>query len=144
MALPVGRKALLDTNVFIDFLRADLHGEWIFGGREPVFRFVSAVVFLELYLGADTPKRKAAVDRVAAAFPNSRVIAPAPWLYPRAANLFQSLYRKLPPGRDRLGPINDLLIALTAREIGAVLITSNLQEFQRIGEELPALEVRSP
>lgn len=29
MALPVTGKVLLDTNVFIDYLRADLYADWI-------------------------------------------------------------------------------------------------------------------
>jgi hypothetical protein len=32
VALPVTGKVLFDTNVFIDYLRADLHADWIFGG----------------------------------------------------------------------------------------------------------------
>lgn len=57
MALPVVRKVLLDTNVLIDFLRAGLHTDWLLGRDEKIIRFVSAVVFLELRLGADSPRR---------------------------------------------------------------------------------------
>jgi hypothetical protein len=32
MALPVTGKVLLDTNVFIDYLRAELYADWLFGG----------------------------------------------------------------------------------------------------------------
>jgi len=41
-------KALLDTNVFIDYLRAGRHEEWVWGGTEPRVRFLSAVLLLEL------------------------------------------------------------------------------------------------
>jgi hypothetical protein len=44
MAVSVTGKVLLDTNVFIDYLRADLHGDWIFGGMSNTIRFLSAVV----------------------------------------------------------------------------------------------------
>lgn len=78
MALPVGGKVLLDTNVLIDFLRAGMHAEWVLGGRGTVVRFISAVVLLELRLGADTPKRKKAVDRIQQAFQAGRTLGPRP------------------------------------------------------------------
>ncbi len=31
MAVPVVGKVLLDTNVFIEYLRAGLHAEWVWG-----------------------------------------------------------------------------------------------------------------
>ena len=144
MALPVGRKVLLDTNVFIDYLRAELHAAWVFGGQENVVRFVSAVVLMELHLGATTPKREKAVARVTAAFPTNRVIAPAAHLFPQAGRLFRRLYGERLGESDRLGPMNDLLIALTAREIGATVVTGNVAEFNRIADELPGLQVLSP
>lgn len=74
MALPLGGKVLLDTNVLIDFLRADKHVEWVLGGHGTVVRFISAIVLLELRLGADTPKRKKAVDRLHHAFQSGRIL----------------------------------------------------------------------
>ncbi len=144
MALPIGRKILLDTNVFIDFLRAELHADWVFGGKAPVIRFVSALVFLELSLGANTPKRKQAIERIEAAFPGNRVIAPASSLFPRAGRLYPIVYEGRAGGSDRLGPMNDLLIALTAREIGAAVVTSNIADFTRISEHVLGLQIWSP
>lgn len=68
MALPIAGKILLDTNVLIDFLHAGMHAEWVLGGQGTVVRLISAVALLELRLGADTPKRKKAVDRLHQAF----------------------------------------------------------------------------
>ena len=45
---------------------------------------------------------------------------------------------------DRLGPMNDVLIALTAREIGATVVTSNVLEFRRIAGKVPGLKVSAP
>jgi predicted nucleic acid-binding protein len=78
MALPVTGKVILDTNVFIDHLRADLHADWVFGRVENVVRFLSSVVLMELRLGAGTLPRRRAVDRIKSAFPASRLVAPAP------------------------------------------------------------------
>lgn len=78
MALPIVGKVLLDTNVLIDFLRAGMYAEWILGGQGSVVRFISAVALLELRLGADTPKRKKAVDRLSQAFQSGRILGLTP------------------------------------------------------------------
>lgn len=144
MAVSVTGKVLPDTNVFIDYLRADLHADWVFEGVGNIVRFLSAVVLMELRLGADTLRRKRAVDRIVRAFPVRRMIAPTPLLFERAGRLFRILHGDGSGIVDRLSPINDLLIALTARQIGATVITSNLKDFLRIAELLPGLVVVAP
>ncbi len=144
MAVSVIGKVLLDTNVFIDYLRTGAHSEWVWGRHGQITRFLSAIVLMELRLGADSPRRKRAVDRIQAAFPSERVLAPSPPLFGRAAELFIRLYGNRPTPVDRLGPVNDLLIALTAWRIGATVVTSNLNEFQRIAGFLRGLSVVAP
>jgi predicted nucleic acid-binding protein len=144
VALPVTGKVLLDTNVFIDYLRAELHADWIFGGLSHIVRFLSSVVLMELRIGADTPRRQRAVDRIQAAFPTSRLIAPLPPLFDYAGRLFRTLHGDGSGLDDRLGPVNDLLIALTARQIGATVLTSNLDEFRQIARHLPGLRIVPP
>lgn len=144
MALPVSGKVLLDTNVLIDFLRAGMHAEWVLGGQGSIVRFVSAVALLELRLGVDSPKRKKAVDRLHQAFPSGRILGlPAP-LLDHAGQLFRALYGNASGLRDHLGPMNDVLIALTARGIGATVVTSNLLEFRRIAGKLRGLHIVTP
>ncbi len=144
MAVPVVGKVLLDTNVFIDYLRAGLHTDWVFGRVGNTVRFLSAIVLMELRLGADTPRRKRAVDQLQNAFPSGRLIAPAPQLFDHAGRLFRTLHSDGSGLGDRLGPLNDLLIALTARQIGATVVTGNLSEFRRIAIHLPGLKVVAP
>jgi predicted nucleic acid-binding protein len=144
VAVPVTGKVLLDTNVFIDYLRADLYADWIFGGLNNIIRFLSSVVLLELRLGADTPRRQRAVDRVLAAFPTSRLIAPLPPLFDHSGRLFRALHGDGSGLDDRLGPVNDLLIALTARQIGATVVTSNLDDFRQIARHLPGVRIVAP
>jgi tRNA(fMet)-specific endonuclease VapC len=144
VALPVSGKVLLDTNVFIDYLRADLYADWIFGGVSNVIRFLSSVVLMELRVGADSARRHRAVDRIQAAFPTSRLIAPLPTLFDHAGRLFRTLHGDGSGLDDRLGPVNDLLIALTARQIGATVLTSNLDDFRRIARHLPGLRLVAP
>lgn len=144
MALPIGGKVLLDTNVLIDFLRAGMHAEWVLGGHGTVVRFISAVALLELRLGADTPKRKKAVDRLHQAFRSGRTLGLTPTLLDHAGRMFRALYGNASGLIDRLGPMNDVLIALTAREIGATVVTSNVLEFRRIAAKVPGLKVVAP
>lgn len=144
MAVPISGKVLLDTNVLIDFLRAGLHAEWVFGGHGTVIRFLSAVTLLELRLGADTPKRKKAVDRLHQAFQPTRILGVTPAILDHAGRLFRATYGNASGLNDRLGPMNDLLIALTARAIGATVVTGNVLEFRRIAAKLPGLKVVAP
>lgn len=144
MAVQITGKVLLDTNVFIDYLRADLHADWIFGGVSNIIRFLSSIALMELRIGADTPRRQRAVDHIQAAFPPSRLIAPLPQLFDQAGRLFRILYGDGSGLQDRLGPVNDLLIALTARQIGATVLTSNLEEFHQIAKCLPGLRTAAP
>lgn len=144
MAVSVTGKILLDTNVFIDYLRTGAHDQWVWGTYHRVTRFLSAVVLMELRLGADTRKRRRAVDRIQAAFPPDRLLAPTPLLFGRAGELFRHLYGDGSTLADRLGPVNDLLIGLTAWRIGATVVTSNLAEFSRIATHLPGLLVVPP
>jgi predicted nucleic acid-binding protein len=144
VAVLVTGRILLDTNVFIDYLRVGRHATWVWGGRHSRIRFLSAVVLLELRLGADTARRARAVDRIRAAFPDERVVAPTPALFDRAGALFRTLHGSGSRLRDRLGPMNDLLIALTAWRIGATVVTANSREFGRIAGHLSGLVVVDP
>ena len=144
MALPVAGKVLLDTNVFIGYLRAGLHAEWVFGQVAHTIRFLSAIVLMELRFGADTPRRKRAVDGIQRAFPSGRIIAPTSLVFEQAGRMFRSLHGDSVGLHDRLGPLNDLLIALTARQIGATVVTNNLDEFRRIAARVPGLRIVSP
>ena len=101
MAVLVTGRILLDTNVFIDYLRVGRHAAWVWGGRESRIRFLSAVVLLELRLGTDTARRARAVDRIQAAFPAERVVAPTPALFDRAGALFRSSTTPAPGRRCR-------------------------------------------
>ncbi|HZN92224.1 MAG TPA: type II toxin-antitoxin system VapC family toxin [Myxococcales bacterium] len=141
MALHLVGKIILDTNVLIDFLRTGAHERWVLGQIERTVRFLSSVVLMELRLGVDTLPRRRAVDRLCKAFPSDRIVAPTPEAFDRAGTIFRALF---PPGgepRDRLGTVNDILIALTARQMGAGVVSSNGGDFQRIASVLPGLLV---
>jgi predicted nucleic acid-binding protein len=72
------------------------------------------------------------------------LVAPLPALFDYAGRLFRALHGDGSGIADRLGPINDLLIALTARQIGATVVTGNLQELRQIATRLTGLKMVSP
>jgi predicted nucleic acid-binding protein len=119
-----------------------MHTEWVLGPVGGRIRFLSSVVLFELRFGADTRKRRHAVDRLRAAFPTTRQISPSPRAFDRAGRLFPLLYGRA--SGDRLGRLNDLLIALTAREIGAAVVTQNVDDFARIATVVQGLAVTAP
>ena len=144
MAVSVAGKILLDTNVFADYLRADLHAERVFGGIKNTIRFLSSIVLIELRLGADTAKRKRVVQRIVKAFPTTRIVAPTTLLFDLAGCSFRTVYGSIAEDSDRSAPMNDLLISLTAREIGATVTTRNLKDFRRIATDVKGLKFSAP
>ena len=123
------RFALLDTNVYIDFWVGGLHVEAV----EAIHRgFVvrhAAVVLSELRRGARTQQARRTVESLYR-------LATEVW-EPSAGDWWQAgkLVRDIGDRRDwdvhkRREFQNDALLALTARQHGAVLVTSNRADFE--------------
>lgn len=79
-----------------------MHAEGVLGGHGTVVRFISAVALLELQLGADTPKRKKAVDQLHQAFQSGRVLGLTPTILDHAGRLFRTMYGNASGLTDRL------------------------------------------
>ena len=86
----------------------------------------------------------AAVDRLQQAFPSERTLGLTPAVLDRAGRLFRIMYGNASGLIDRLGPMNDLLIALTAREIGATIVTADVLDFRRIAAKVSGIKVVGP
>lgn len=146
MAVPVTGKLLIDTNVFVSYLRSGLHEDWIEGRVEKTTRFLSSVVLFELRLGALDDRRLAVINRLSRSFPKERIVSPTQGIYKKAADLFRELFglNSAAWPQDRLGPVNDLLIAVTAFRMGATVITENEKDFSRIARHLPGFRFSVP
>jgi predicted nucleic acid-binding protein len=146
MAIPVTGKLMIDTNVFVSYLRAGLHENWIEGRIEETTRFLSSVVLFELTVGAGSNKRTNLIKRLVRTFPRSRIVAPTDSVYRKAADIFLRLFGKNSQAwpQDRLGPVNDILIAVTAYRMGATVITENEKDFSRIASHLPGFRLSIP
>ena len=123
-------KVVLDTSVYVGWLNQGLHAEWLLGPG--VVRCLSAVVLMELRVGATTRRARRAVSQLVRPYETSgRLVAPSARLFDEAAIVLQRLrMRGLEVRRASL--VNDVLIALTARAMGATVVTANATDFQAI------------
>lgn len=133
---------LLDTNIYVDaFTR---------GADESAFRafhkdglpqlILSAVVVHELLVGAQRIAHRRQLEALIEAFRTRRRLhVPGLTTWQLAARFDQDL-RQLGGYTGSLARrsfANDLLLAATARELGATIVTRNLADFQLIGRVAP-------
>lgn len=136
-------KYVLDTNIFI---RADRDRAWAeelvayYTAFLPV-TFLHAVVVQELLLGAlDARRGRALYDGYVAPFEaRGRVVTPSYASWRRSGEVVAALVqrRRLSPGGFGRSFLNDVLLAVSCREAGVVLITTNVSDFSRIRDVEP-------
>jgi predicted nucleic acid-binding protein len=130
--LSVANLAILDTSVYIDNLRSGRFKQKILD-----LKFVvrcSAVVFAELSRGARSPLMRRFVDGLAKSL---QVIAPNEREWIESGRIVNRLGEAKGYDIQKTREIHfDVLIALTARRIGAHLITCNVDDFTAIHEHL--------
>lgn len=96
-------------------------------------RYLSTVVHMELAVGARTlPARRALNQLVRAYRSGDRLLVPDADAFARAGELLQRLRDS---GREirRASLVNDVLISISARSIGASVLTAD-RDFQAIAE----------
>jgi predicted nucleic acid-binding protein len=124
------RGVVVDTGIYIERPRA--------GRREGVpfqrdaIKYLNAVVALERSAGAFSARGRRAVRGVVAAFARAgRILAPSDALYEEAGHVLRALH--VSRGRRIAGSlVNDALIALSVRAIGATVITSDARDLAAI------------
>ena len=130
MTLSTANLAILDTSVYIDNLRAGRFKHEILD-----LKFVvrcSAVVLAELSRGARSRGMKSFVEDLAK---NLRVIAPNEREWVESGRIVNRLVSAKGYDIHKTREIHfDVLIALTARRIGAHLITCNVDDFTAVRE----------
>ena len=127
---------LLDTNVYLFAIRSE-DGATFFEHRfmPLVFQtYVSGVVIEELYAGALDSQAVRLVERYVGALERAgRVIAPSFQDWKEAGKLIARITRKEPARKSKTQQIlNDILVSLCARRIGADLYTFNRDDFELI------------
>ncbi len=137
MARAVTARLLFDTSVYITVLKDETFAREF---RPRYLRDIprthfSSVVIQELLAGTRTPlhRRQAAAlyepfERV------GRVVTPSHLVWKEAGSIVATLAEQTPQFRDKLSCelLNDILIALSGRSIGATVVTRNGEDFHLI------------
>jgi predicted nucleic acid-binding protein len=141
-------KYVLDTQLFIHGFREPASEEALqrFHRSFAPFEYLSAVVAQELRSGTRSSRDLKALERhVLAAFRRAnRVIVPSVRAWHRSGDVLAEMARKdgLEVGRVSKAFANDVLLALSCRESGCVLVTDNERDFARIRRFTPFEFVR--
>ncbi len=132
---------LLDTNVYLFAMRSE-NGAAFFESRflPLVFQtFLAGVVVEELYAGALNTQGVRLVERYVGSLERAnRVVAPTFQDWKEAGEIVARVTRSEPGLKSRVQQIlNDILLALCARRIGADLYTFNRDDFDLIRRYRP-------
>lgn len=133
---------LLDSNIYIRAFREARFGRELqeFHRRELPRVVVSAVVASELLIGAQRPDRERALRRtLIEPFQSRRRFITPSWSTWELATAVDRRLRSRVGSRSRLEQrsfFQNILIAATARELGATIITMNLADFALIARHI--------
>ena len=136
------RKYVLDTQLFIDAFRDRRANDALqdFHRVFAPFEYFSVIVAQELRAGIQRPQdRKALEKNVLRVFARAnRTVTPSADAWHRSGDLLAGMARTegLEIARVSKAFGNDLLLALSCREAGCVLVTDNERDFRRIGRFL--------
>jgi predicted nucleic acid-binding protein len=125
------RAAILDTNVYIDYWERELHAEALARIHAAFVVRQSAVVLSELRRGARSQQARRTVESL---FRHAAEIwEPTASDWWEAGRLVREVGDELTWDTTKRREFqNDALLALTARGKGALLVTSNRADFERL------------
>jgi predicted nucleic acid-binding protein len=126
------RRLVIDTNVYIDWLNKGRH-EGVLFQRDAV-KYLSAVVLMELRAGAVLRGDRRVVQRLETVFERAgRILTPSQALFAQAGDTLRRLQVEVGYNIGGSHSIaNDVLIALSARSIGAAVVTENERDYRAI------------
>lgn len=125
-------KAVLDTSFLIEHFRKGTVQEAFLNLNRYYHITFSSVVLMELLAGAFDPNERKLIDRIAR---NFTVISVTERQWFLCGELMMKLRKDKKIDRERVkGLLADILIAVSVRGTGAVLITRNEKDFKLIRE----------
>jgi predicted nucleic acid-binding protein len=131
--MPRGKWLVFDTNVYVAALREGVRGAAFARIRESAPRtFLASVVSAELRAGAVDQTGRSVVLELTERFDRlGRVVTPEARSWSLAGDVLGDIRRREPGMRDKIARLwNDALIALSARQIGASVVTGNVGDFE--------------
>ena len=136
------RKYVLDTHLFIDAFRGAAANEALqrFHEAHAPFEHLSAVVAQELRSGVRSREARRLLERhVVAVYERAgRVVVPSAAAWNRSGDVLAAMATDEGLDVARLSKSfgNDVLLAVSCREAGCVLVTANERDFRRIRRHL--------
>lgn len=136
-------KFVLDTQLFIRAFRDHATNEALqeFHRTHAPFEYMSSVVAQELLAGIRRPEDRRALERqVLGVYERAgRLITPTADAWRRSGDVLAALMREegLEIARVSKSFSNDILLALSCRESGCVLVSENQRDFARIQRHVP-------
>ena len=129
-------KLILDTSIYIPFINQGIAHPLIENHHKRPLIYMSAVVLEELYAGALDIHSVKLLDKMYDTFSGmSRLIIPDAADWQKTGKVIAQLGSKYGLAQLSLSRLtNDVLIAATARKMGAVVATKNKKDFLRIRE----------
>ena len=126
------RRLLIDTNVYIDWINSRWHEDVVF--QRDAVKYLSSVVLMELRAGARSASDRRLVRQVEVPFEKAgRIVVPSQTVFADAGDTLRRL-RTVRGHQIVANPsiVGDVLIALSARSIGATVVTQNERDFRAI------------
>jgi len=130
-------RVVFDSDLYIDWINAGSHEELLLD--RSFVRYMSTVVLLELQAGAlELAAAKAVADLHRTFTRTDRLLSPSPETFWRAGSALRVMQRRHGLDlRTRFRLVNDCLIALSSRQVGATVITRNARDFRLIQRVVP-------
>jgi len=138
--MPAGRWVVFDTNVYVAALREGIDGAAFARIRARTPRtFLASVVSAELRAGAVDRAGRLAVRELVEQFDRlGRIVTPDALSWNLAGDALGNIRRREPALRAKVTSLwNDALIALSARQIGASVVTGNVRDFELLHRFMP-------
>ena len=131
-------KIILDTSVYIPLLRQGKAPGEILNTPESII-YLSTVVAQELFAGAGDAATIKALEKLFYVFQkNKRLVIPSAEDWVQCGSILSQIGKKYGYESIKKGRlVNDVLIALSCKNAGATLLTSNHKDFQLIHKFVP-------
>lgn len=128
------RRIVIDTNIYIDWFNEGSYDTVLF--EAGAVKYLSSIVLMELLAGAFRAGDRKLIRSMIRAFAiANRILLPSARNYEDAGEVLRALQASRGYVFSRSHSlVNDVLIALSARQIGATVITQNERDFRAIQE----------